>query len=542
MINYFKRHWPLLMVIALLYAAVGASLKHLFDLTDGRLIYVLDDTYIHMSIAKNFSQNGIWGVTGCGFTSNSSSLLWTALLSAIYYLTGPNEVTPFIINVIVCTILIFWLYRNLAKHQLHSVYLFFVLLIITFVTSFPLLIFTGLEHSLQLLVNFVFVVSAARFLSEDRKHPADKAIMLVLAPVLVLVRYEGLFLIFTVCCLLLLRKKYGLTLGILGLALLPLVSYGAFSMWEGWYILPNSVLFKGNISFFSAGYSARQIAKKIIFGYYGLALNPHLLILILVALSILYFQLKDRASRWKYSTVLCIIFLATALLHMQFAQTHSFFRYEAYLVALGLYIAAISLPEIIRPEFKTLLKNGQIMRAIILAAAFCVGFSPLFLRGVRELIWLPPAAKNIYEQQYQMAMFLKEYYKGNTVAANDIGAINYFADIDCLDVFGLGSLEVARLRISGRYNGESLGELARAKGARIAIVYETWLEKYAGGVPSDWVEVGKWRILRNLVCGDDVVTFYAIGPDEQPVLAANLREFSGRLPKEVVESGKYLYQ
>jgi hypothetical protein len=56
------------------------------------------------------------------------------------------------------------------------------------------------------------------------------------------------------------------------------------------------------------------------------------------------------------------------------------------------------------------------------------------------------------------------------------------------------------------------------------------------------VEVGKWRILRNLVCGDDVVTFYAIGPDEQPVLAANLREFSGRLPKEVVESGKYLYQ
>jgi len=537
MTGHFQRHWPLLLALVLLSVAVAASLKLLLGNTGGRLIYVLDDPYIHMAIAKNFSQKGIWGVTGSGFTSNSSSLLWTALLSAVYYFTSPNEVTPFVINIIVCTVLVLWLYRLLLKHQLHSVYLFFVLLVITFVTSFPVLIFTGLEHSLQLLVNFIFVVSAARFLSGDGNDQGQKAIMLVLAPVLVLVRYEGLFLIFTVCCLLLLRKKYGLTLGILGLALLPLVSYGAFSMWEGWYILPNSVLLKGNIHF----NSPKQLIKMVSYCYYGLALNPHLLILILVALSILYFQLKDRSNLWCYSTVLRIIFLATALLHLQFAQTHHFLRYEAYLVALGLFITAISLPDIIKSELKTLLQEKQIVRSAILAAAFCSAFSPLFLRAVREFIWIAPAAKNIYEQQYQMAKFIGRYYAGETVAINDIGAINYYVDINCLDIIGLGSLEVARLRISGRYNGESLSRLSRSKNARIAIIYKKWIERYVGEVPPDWIEVGEWRILRNLASGDDTVTFYAIGLAEEKALSANLREFSSLLPDDVVESGKYIY-
>ena len=238
MTGYFQRHWPLLLVLVLLSIAIAASLKLLLGNTAGRLIYVLDDPYIHMAIAKNFSQKGVWGVTGSGFTSNSSSLLWTALLSAVYYFTSPNEVAPLVINIIVCTALVFWLYRLLLKHQLHSVYLFFVLIVITFVTSFPLLIFAGLEHTLQVLINFVFVVSAARFLSEDRKHPADKAIMLFLAPVLVLVRYEGLFLIFTVCCLLLLRRKYGLAFWIFGLALFRLPATAPFRCGKGGIFFP----------------------------------------------------------------------------------------------------------------------------------------------------------------------------------------------------------------------------------------------------------------------------------------------------------------
>jgi hypothetical protein len=209
-------------------------------------------------------------------------------------------------------------------------------------------------------------------------------------------------------------------------------------------------------------------------------------------------------------------------------------------VALGLYAAGISMPNTVSQELQLLLQRRQYLRVFILTAVFITAFSPLFLRAVRTFIWIAPAAKNIYEQQYQMAKFISRYYAGDTLAANDIGVINYFADIDCLDLVGLGSLEVAGLRLSGGYNAESLGKLARTKKARIAVVYEKWLEKLAV-IPPDWIKVGNWRILRNVTCGDETVTFYAIGLAEEKALSANLREFSSLLPDDVVESGKYIY-
>ena len=90
-------------------------------------------------------------------------------------------------------------------------------------------------------------------------------------------------------------------------------------MWKGWYIFPNTILLKGNINFFLADYSPREIIKKIVQSYYKLALYPPLLILILCALGSLYIRLKDRSSLKQYSAILWIIFLITALLHMQFA-------------------------------------------------------------------------------------------------------------------------------------------------------------------------------------------------------------------------------
>jgi len=540
MICLFRRHWPLFLILLLLSAAVAASLKLLLGSTGGRLIYVLDDPYIHMAIAKNFSQKGIWGVTGSGFTSNSSSLLWTALLSAVYYFASPNEIAPFAINILVCAVLIFWLYRLLLKQELSSVYLFFLLLAIAFVTSFPLLIFAGLEHTLQVWVDLVFVVSAARFLSGDGKSRCDKVLLLVLAPVLVLVRYEGLFLIFTVCSLLLWRRDYPLAFWIFVLALFPLACYGALSIQKGWYILPNTILLKGNLGFFTAGFAPREIIKNIVQSYYNLALYPHMTILILCALGILYLRLKDGSSLQHYSTLIWIVFLITALLHMQFARVQAFFRYEAYLVALGLYALGITLPGIASRELQLLRQRGQYLRLFILAAAFLTAFSPLFLRAVRTFIWIAPAAKNIYEQQYQMAGFISRYYAGGAVAANDIGMINYYADIDCLDILGLASREVARLRLSGEYDAESLGRLARTKKARISLVYEKWLDE-STGIPPEWIKVGSWTILRNVSCGDETVSFYAIGRAEEKTLSDNLREFSPMLPADVIEDGKYLY-
>jgi hypothetical protein len=42
------------------------------------------------------------------------------------------------------------------------------------------------------------------------------------------------------------------------------------------------------------------------------------------------------------------------------------------------------------------------------------------------LINTPKATTNIYEQQYQMGLFIKEFYENKSIVANDIGAINFF--------------------------------------------------------------------------------------------------------------------
>ncbi len=35
--------------------------------TQGEIIYPLDDTYIHMAVAKNFVEHHVWGITQYAF-------------------------------------------------------------------------------------------------------------------------------------------------------------------------------------------------------------------------------------------------------------------------------------------------------------------------------------------------------------------------------------------------------------------------------------------------------------------------------------------
>jgi len=166
---------------------------------------------------------------------------------------------------------------------------------------------------------------------------------------------------------------------------------------------------------------------------------------------------------------------------------------------------------------------------------------PLAGRGFQCLVRTPQATTNIYEQQYQMGLFLSKFYEGEGVAANDIGAINYVADIKLLDLAGLGSLEVAEA-IRGRcYDTRQIYELSETKRVKIAIVYEHRFEEY-GGMPSQWIKIGEWKISDNVVCGSDTVSFYAVDPKAEDKLIENLRSFSHQLPVDVEETGKYMME
>jgi len=136
-----------------------------------------------------------------------------------------------------------------------------------------------------------------------------------------------------------------------------------------------------------------------------------------------------------------------------------------------------------------------------------------------------------------MGLFARRYYQGASVGLNDIGAVNYLADIRCLDLYGLANPEVNAAMRKHTYQFRDIQRLAKENGTPIAIIYDSW---FLGAVPPNWVRVGRWTIPSNVIAGSDTVSFYATDPSEAPHLAGCLRDIAPRLPHEVFQSGPYL--
>jgi hypothetical protein len=136
-----------------------------------------------------------------------------------------------------------------------------------------------------------------------------------------------------------------------------------------------------------------------------------------------------------------------------------------------------------------------------------------------------------------MASFIRKYYQGANVALNDVGAVDYLADIHLLDLWGLASLQVAKARRNHHYHAEEIAAFSQQAQVNVAIIYDAW---FAGAVPQGWQRVGTWTIGNNLVAGSDTVSFYAVQPAEAGHLAQCLRDFSMQLPPDVLQRGPYL--
>jgi hypothetical protein len=149
------------------------------------------------------------------------------------------------------------------------------------------------------------------------------------------------------------------------------------------------------------------------------------------------------------------------------------------------------------------------------------------------------ASVNIYQQQYQMGRFLKRYYDGEKVVVNDIGAVCYLSDIRCLDVWGLGDNDLAKLKMRVPNSIDDIVSYLQKQNARIAVVYDRFLDWYAGVpvLPESWKKVGQWMIGDNVTCASSVVSFYSLNRREDDQLVRNLLDFVRSMPGALRESG-----
>jgi hypothetical protein len=527
-----NRLWPFLAAIALLVIAVAFALAASIRQNAGHVVYALDDPYIHMAMAKNAALHHVWGVSATHFTSSSSSLLWTAALALLFAILGVHELIPFVVNTLIAVLLLAIVLRQLSRDDraLPAGYQFVILAAVVFCTPLPGLVFVGQEHILHAAVNVMFVATAASFVNTGGSGLGDPIFrrLCALAFLLSLIRYEALFAVAIVSIILIVQRRWqqATVLVIAGIA--PVALYGAVSKSLGWYWLPNSVLLKGARPDLSSLHGIVETFGYV--SYSRLIELPALGFLLYAALAAFALKLV-RGDRDDLQWMLGM-FIALTLLHTQFAQPQAFwfFRYEAYLIVLGCLVVGRALGQWLLSCRRETWTSGR-AAALDLAVLLLFALSPLPDRAAKALAYLPQATTNIYEQQYQMGLFLKQFYEGTPVALNDIGAASFLGEIECIDLFGLANMDVARMRLRGLYESEDIQQVVQAAGVPIAILYES---RFGDAIPSTWRRAGTWTIRNNIVGGGDTVTFYATTPDAFGSLRTHLVQFSRQLPPTVV--------
>ncbi|MFH1145122.1 MAG: hypothetical protein V1774_11315, partial [Candidatus Eisenbacteria bacterium] len=326
-------------VFALLLVAILLQSLHL---TGGRLVYALDDAYIHMAMAKNLVRHGTWGVTPHEFSSSSSSPLWTLLVSGGFALFGLQAAIPLILNVVAALLVLGVAYVVLRRVDpgADGRVVFGLLLALIVVTPLVPLVMSGQEHLLHLATTLLFVHLAARRIVRPRP-PATSAAATwervgfwVLPPVMMMIRYESGFLLAPVGLLLATRRRWREAVTLAALSLAPVLIFGWLGHAHGDYLLPNPIMRKASFPWRATGEMIKTAT-----GYSAvrrLFVNPHLLFPLLVALVWLAWPSRGRARAEGEGTTMLFIFVVALVLHLSFAEVGWFYRYEAYLLGLGI--------------------------------------------------------------------------------------------------------------------------------------------------------------------------------------------------------------
>jgi len=536
---WLKRFWPILAATLLLWATIATLLLQSLKLNQGHLVYALDDPYIHMAIAKNFARHGVWGVTPYQFTSTSSSPLWTFLLSGVYFVFGVNNLAPLVLNIFFATLLVValgWIFESFAR-ALPRVYVLGIVLSVLFFAPISSLIFAGLEHVLQTVVTLTFVCYASWLLAGRAADSRLSGVTLALLGFLVsTTRYEGLFTVGVVAILLCLRRRGWLAFHLLFWSVLPLFVIGLVSVRHGWFWLPNSVVLKGNLPL-GPGHRLASFAAHAVtnFTFSGLRVGRLMAVSLLLMLS--RFTKGKRGEdplQW-----LMGIFVATGFLHLVLAGTGWLYRYEAYLVAMGLVAVAAPLFELVQRLPRSFhLPAGEWAGVAALALTILTA-NLLWSAGRDSLQATVRATNDIYKCHYYMGQFLRRYYQGSGVAVNDLGFANFLADIQCTDFHGLADLEVAQALLRKRFDPQFMDDLARSRKSFVAIIDDNWLGLY-GGTPRQWALAGQWKFDNRVVLTPPAISFYALTEPARMQLVENLRDFSPNLPPGVEPLGPYM--
>ena len=304
------------------------------------------------------------------------------------------------------------------------------------------------------------------------------------------------------------RERMGTVAG-LGLAAAgPVVAYGAVNRAMGQGFLPNSVLAKTVVSNSAISITPQQFLNH-------LTADPLLAVLLIAAIGYLAVATTGRDAQ----SIVPAVTVAVALVaHSLLAQYGYWERYQAYLIALGVYFALSA-----AGEFGV--DRAKAMAVLALAA--------LLVTPVKWslLVLTPRGTDNTYSQRYQGALFAQRYYNGRSIATGELGYISLLHRGPVTDVLGLGDYEVLQHRAAGTDNQSFYTGLARRHGVQVVLAYSGAL---GNRTPSSWFLVAEWRLHGTPISTlQEPYQFWATSAQAALELRTNLAQYSLSLPPHV---------
>ncbi len=506
----------------ILALTIAALVWLITDAGNGQFLYNLDDPYIHLSMSEQISRGG-YGINPGEYASASSSILFPFLL-APFASAAVHQYVPLIINIAALFLSFEFLRRYFQKRifsgdlRMRGTAAVFALLTVLALNIFALA-FIGMEHSLQVLATVMCLYALIGML-EGEPMPWWLPLMVVVMPLL---RYEGLSLSLIALVVMI---KCGYWRGALATFLVMIVLLAGFSFFLlglGLEFLPGSVLVKAHIRL-----GETDIVKLLGNGLAKSLRHPRgLMLLEIAAMTVLGMGLaayKKKAINtpefWAG-----LILLGIALGHILFGEYHGFARYEIYAFVAALLLGAY----LLRPVVERLIvsRGGRIrlrLWFVILLAALGGSY---IVGPTADLI---AASRNIYEQPFQVARFVRDFHQAD-VAANDIGLISYRNEDRVFDVVGLANRQARQIH-HGRDFYALLKTMAQQQNIKLAILHK---EILPSNIPDNWRQLAVLHLsAKNLILAHPRMYFFATAPEYAPVLQEKLRRFAATLPENVV--------
>jgi len=497
---------------------LGYSQNHIFS-------YPIDDTYIHLGLAKSISNHFVYGVGG-NASSCSSSPMYGLILSILFLILPYKEFIPLFICLISGAFAIMYMSRYLKKYRLFPVKAL-ALMYIVFSGSFILQTVMGMEHVFHAVFFMAYIFFAALVFRKIQNGRYFWTLV-VFGNVLTMIRFESIFVIFFLFAMLLLYGHFKRAIFFLS-SYFTLFAFGLFSIRIGGFFFPNSLMIKGRIPDHTLKGIIRLlldflIDKSPVNTSPSYALN---ILFVLIFGLLIYKIYKHKDAR--YPSVLILFFwLVSCSAQTLLAGIGWLFRYEFYLVVSGylLFFREISVFAV------RIYRSLNLAMILIFIALFAQILVPVaYFRGKKNGLEL--AVKGmaaIRNQHHVMGDFIGMYYNHRRIGLNDVGVVSFKTDANIFDITGLCNNEVVKT-IRGKgwsYLGDHLFSMMEEKQVDLVCIYDSY---YAGFLKKSYFKVAELEVPKESVTGGNVISFYVRDLKEKDYLLKSISQFHKRLPK-----------